>query len=113
MPDVTGKLGISEVKNVVSLALSLGELIESLSDGVGISDIGSLLSCAKKVSPAITAFKSGLVVPQLKDLNDDEKAELKSFIEAEFDLKDDALEMGVEKGLGIAVDLCELLKVLK
>jgi hypothetical protein len=112
MPDVTGKLGTAEVKSVLALALSLGRLIESLSDGIGLGDIGALLSCAKKVSPAIGAFKSGLVIPELKDLSDEEKADLKAFVSSEFDLQDDNIEFAVEKGLSIAIDLCDLLKVV-
>lgn len=105
------KMGIAELKSVIGLGLALGELVESLADGVGLSDIGSLLSVAKKVSPAITAIKSGLLLPELKDLSDLEKAELKSYVANEFVLKNESLELAIEKGLHVAIDLSELLKV--
>lgn len=105
------KLGIEEVKSAVALGLSLGELTEALGDGVGLGDIGVLLRAAKRVAPAIAAFRSGLILPELKDLSDVEKEQLKQFIVGQFDLENDQLEVSIEKGLAIAVDLCELLKV--
>jgi hypothetical protein len=76
------KLGIEEVKPVLGLGLALGQLVESLSDGVGLGDIGKLVSVVKRAPSAVSALKSGKFIPELKDLDDAEKAELKACIEA-------------------------------
>ena len=105
------KLGIEELKEVLGLGLALGELVEALSDGVGISDIGKLVGVVKKAPAAVTALKSGKVLPELKDLDVAEKAELKAYAMAEFDLANDKVEAAVEAGLSVVIDLTDLLKI--
>lgn len=105
------KLGVSEVKDVLGLAISLGELVEALSDGVGISDIGKLVTVVRKAPSAVSALKSGKVLPELKDLDAQEKEELKAWAATEFDLENDKVEAAVESGLNVAIDLCDLLKI--
>lgn len=107
------KLGIAEVKSVLLMGLSTGELLDSLVDGVGISDLKPLLKTGLSVKPAIDAINSGKFIPELKDLDDAEKTELKQFIRDNFDLKEDNLEIQIEAGLEIAVDLCDLLKIMQ
>jgi hypothetical protein len=104
------KMGIEEVKQVVKMGLAMGELVDALSDGVGISDIKPLIKAGVAVKPGIDAVKSGKVVPELKDLDDAEKVELKQFVKDNFDISDDVIEVQIETGIGIAVDLCDLLK---
>lgn len=105
-------LGIQEVKDVVRMGLCIGELVDALSDGIGLSDLGALLRAAKSVKPAIDALRSGQLLPELKDLSDAEREELKAFIADEFDLSNDALEAAIEKGLQIAIDLSKLIEGL-
>lgn len=105
-------LGIQEVKDVVKMGLAIGELVDGLSDGIGLSDIGPALKAAKAVKPAIDALKSGQLLPELKDLSEEERVELKEFVSVEFDLRDDALEAAIEKGLQIAIDLSKLIQGL-
>ena len=105
------KLGISEVKDVLGLGLAVGELVEALADGVGISDIAKLVGVVKKAPAAVAAIKSGKVLPELKDLDDAEKAELKAYAASEFNLANDKVEAAVEAGLGIVLDLADLLKL--
>ena len=105
------KLGVSELKNVLGLGLSVGQLVEALADGVGISDIAKLVGVVRKAPSAIAALKSGKVLSELKDLDDTEKAELKAYVAAEFDLADDKIEAAIEAGLNVAIDLSDLLKI--
>ena len=105
-------LGIQEVKAVVKMGLAIGELVDSLSDGLSLSDLGPALRVAKSVKPAIDALKSGQLLPELEDLSDDEREELKQFVADEFDISNDSLEAAVEKGLQIAIDLSKLVEGL-
>jgi hypothetical protein len=106
------KLGIEQTKEVLGLGLSVGQLIAGLSDGIGIKDIGALVSVIKRVPSAISAIKSGQIIPELKDLEDSEKSELKSYVSANFDIDDDKIEAAVEAGLYVAIDLSDLIKVI-
>lgn len=103
-------LGISEIKAVVAMGLSVGELVDALSDGIGLGDLGALLRAGKSIKPAIDAIGSGQLLPELKDLSDEERAELKAFVAEEFDLSNDGLEVAIEKALQIAVDLTRLIQ---
>lgn len=108
-----GKLGIQELKDVVNCGICLGELVDALSDGVGLSDIGAALRAAKSVKPAIDAVKSGLIVPELKDLDESEKAELKTFVGEEFDISNDGIEEVIEKAINVVIELSDILKAVQ
>ena len=103
-------LGIQEVKDVLVLGIRLGEIVDALSDGVGISDIGAAIRLAKSVKPAMDALSGGQLLPEFKDLDDAEKQELKDFCVSELDLRDDGLEDVIEKALLVVIDLSGLLK---
>ena len=105
------KLGIEELKDVVALGISVGELVEALSDGVGISDIGKLVAVVRRAPAAVASLKSGKVLPELKDLDAEEKMALKAWAAEELDLENDKVEAAVEAGLNVAIDLCDLLKI--
>ncbi len=106
------KLGIEEVKAVVKGPLALAELVDALADGVGLTDIGSLIKAGASVKPMIAAIKTGKLIPELKDLDEAEKAELKKFIAENFNLKDDEIELKIELALSVVVDLTDLLNVV-
>lgn len=106
------KLGTQEVKDVVAGALGVSSLIEAVADGISIGDIGELVQAARKVPAAIAAIKSGKLIPELKDLDDAEKADLKKWSVDECDLEDDKAEAVIEQVLSVAIDLSDLLKVL-
>lgn len=107
------KLGVSEVKDILAVGVQVTKLVSALSDGVGISDLGALLSAAKAVKPAIDAVKSGKLIPELKDLDETEKAELNGYVKVELDdIDESVLGSVVEKAFSVALDLCDLLKVV-
>ena len=100
-----------ELLEVVGFALSLVEGIASLVDGgVSFSDVVKFVEAARR-APA--AFKDiHLALPELKNLSDAGKEELKKFIEEDFDIPQDNIELAIESALKVAVDLSDLLKVL-
>jgi hypothetical protein len=104
------KMGIESIKDVLAFTFSTVNLVEALGDGVGLGDIGALVSVAKRAPKGLSALKSGMLIPELKDLDESEKLALKEFCVSEFDLKDDKLEGLIETGLVVAIDLTDLLK---
>jgi hypothetical protein len=107
------KLGIEELKSVLILGIHLGELVDSLSNGIGIDDLGPLVRVGKSVKPAIDAIKSGKIIPEAKDLDAEEKVALKAFIVEELDLENDNLEAIIEQALSVVVDISDLSNLLK
>lgn len=105
------KLGVEELKAVVLLGLHLGELVDSLSNGIGLDDIGPALRIVKDAKPALDAVKSGKILPEVKDLDAEEKEALKVWISEELDIADDALEAVIEKALSVIIDLTDLAKL--
>jgi hypothetical protein len=105
------KMGIEELKSVILLVLNSTELGFALADGVDFGDLPEGLAAVKAFGPGLAALKSGLVIPEIKDLDDVEKAELKMFVGEEFDIDEDTIEVAIEKVLSIAIDFSDLLKL--
>lgn len=107
------KLGIEQIKSVVLLGIHLGEMVDSLSNGIGLDDLGPALRVVKSAKPAIDAIKSGQLLPELKDLSPEEREELKALVDSELDLESDALEAVIEKALHVVIDLSDIAKLAK
>lgn len=106
------KLGIEELKPVVKELLNLGEAAAALSDGIGIGDVDEGFKVLVGLLPAISALRSGQVIPELKDLDDAEQAELLAFVDENFDLESDALESTVENILHVVIKLAAVIASL-
>lgn len=102
------KLGIKETKDLVRFGLSLGKGIqEAMEDGkIDLLDAMKFLPVLKDLKPAIEGAKE--IPAELKDMDDEERAELLDFFQKEFDLEDDELELKVEAGLQVALSLLQL-----
>lgn len=105
-------MDIHATKQVLGFTLSLGEGVAALGDGEGtlLSDALSFLEAAKR-APAAFRDRS-LVLPELQDLDDAEKAELKAFVVQDFDIKANEVEAVIEQTLVAAIEFAELLKLL-
>lgn len=101
-----------DLKDVLGLGVGVYKLINALSDGVGITDLGALLGAAKAVKPALEAVKSGRIIPELKDLDDTEKTEIKFWFHQQVaSVPETEVEKVLEQVLSVTLDLCDLLKV--
>lgn len=105
-------MGINAIKEILSLVFGLVNVI----DDVAVNHLGGLAAVLRfipiipKVAPALHDIS--LVIPQLKDMSDAERAELKAFVASEFNISDDKLELTIEQVLDVAIDLSVLLKSL-
>lgn len=104
---------VQEIKDVVNLAIGVGELVDAVSDGVSLGDVMQLVGLLKKVKPAVDAVKSGKLLDQVKQLDQASQDELKKWFEAELDLKDDAMEQVIEQAWVVVLGLSELVKLVK
>jgi len=105
------KVGIVDLKEVVGFGLTLGETIYGVFDGIDAVDAMNLMELIKRAPGAIKDI--GLVIPQALDLDDEERAELKAFVEADFDIPSDKIESAIETALSVVIDLTKLLAIFK
>lgn len=98
------KLGIVELKDVVSVGLKIGEAV---SDGFGWED----LIAFRGLPAAIDGIKN--VPAELKDLDEEETAELKQFVIDNFDIPDDKVEKFIETAIGTVLDIYRLVNMFK
>ena len=103
--------GIQETKELVGFVLSVGEGVAALADGgVSFSDVVKFVEAARRAPAGIGGV--GMVLPELKDLDEAEKAELKKFVEEDFDIPQDSVELAIEAAFKVGIDLSDLLKLL-
>lgn len=99
-------LGVDKIKAVLDLVISGADLGNAVSDGVGLGDLPEGIAFVKSIGPAIEAIKSGQIIPEAKDMSDEEKAQLKAYIEENANIP------MVKQILDVLVDLSELIKGL-
>jgi hypothetical protein len=105
-------MDMKNTTEAVGFVLSLGEGVYGLADGKGtlLSDALAFVAVAQRAPAALKDVK--LVLPEMQDMDEAEKAELKAFVARDFDLADDQLELLVEQALAAAIEFSELLKLL-
>lgn len=104
------RLGIAALKSAVGAILSAGEAIVCTTDGFQFNDISKFVDLAKRLPPAIR--DRATVIPEFADLDDAERAEMVAFVEADFELPENAdVEQAVEVAMGVLFSLSDLVKL--
>jgi hypothetical protein len=104
------RMGIGELKELLGLILSVGEAIESVGGSKGLSAVLKFLPVIPRLGPGLGNIN--LVIPEIKDLSEEERSELKAFVSSDFDLKDESIEASIEQALYVLIDLSQLIQVL-
>lgn len=105
--------GIEETKDALKFIIGFGEAIDkSLEDGkIGYAD---LFNFAPVMMDAGAAFSGIDQVPgELKDLSKEERDELVKFVEEEFDIDNDNLEILIEKSFKAILSLYGVVEEFK
>lgn len=95
-----GKLGIADLKPVLGLAIELGNVIDKMGHTEGVAKYGQLLMLVDELA-GLGSVKFDQIVPEFKDLDDAEKAELMAYVKEKLSLEDKDLEGKIEGGLGL------------
>ena len=103
------KLPIGDLKEAVGFGLTLGETVEGVLNGIDGADAVKLMEVIQKAPAAVKGYEN--IIPQAADLDDEERAELKKFVEEDFDLDSDNIEIAVETALKVAIDLSKLVGI--
>jgi hypothetical protein len=99
------------VKEMLRFLFSLGELSEAaITGGISFSLVGKVIETVKDAFPA---FADAAMIPvEFANLSAEEKADLKAFIDAEFDIPEEGIEDAIKLALKVMVDLSDLLKLI-
>ena len=95
------KLGIDNLKIVVKLIAILANVGDKMGHEKGAARWAELLGLVTALG-GITSLKWDQVVPEIKDLDDVERAALEQVFKDEFQLVDKSLEEAIEHGIVIA-----------
>lgn len=106
-------MSIQKVKDVVGLGIGVAKLVEEAADGITLGEVMGMVGLLKKVKPAIDAVKDGQALVQYLALDDAGKQELSQWFDSELDMKDDKVEQVVEQSFKVALELNELVKLIK
>lgn len=104
---------LQPVKDVVSLAVSVAELVDSAMDGVVVGDLFQVLGVLKKIQPAVAAVKSGNLLDVYKSLSEGEQQELSTWFNSELDITNNDVEAAIEQAWVVVLGLGELVKLIK
>lgn len=106
-------LGIENLKNVAKFGIELGEKTASILEDGKVSALEALGYLPVLLAvPGIIEHKDDIIA-EFKDLSKDERDELNEFIQDEFDIADDELELKIEKSLTAAVAILDLISAFK
>lgn len=103
-------MDIQNLKEIVGCGLSAGELIASLSNGFGFDDVKPALETAKRIPAAAKDAK--LALAEYQNMSDTQAMELEEFVQNDFDIANDVLELAIEKAINLVISLHELAQLI-
>jgi len=105
--------GIKETKELVKFGIDMAESFDkALGDGsFSLEDLSFFFNAFISASAAFENI--GQVPTELKDLSAEEMAELKEYVNTEFDIANDKLEAVIEKAIAVVIGIYELISLFK
>ena len=79
---------VQEIKDVASLGIGIANLLDKVAGGVSIADVFSVVGILREVKPAVDAVKSGLLFGEYEALDAAAKADLISWFDSQFQIKE-------------------------
>lgn len=100
------EIDMKETKDVLLFVIKLGQAIDKslANDGkITLMDAPNFFSVLSKLAPAIEGAK--YIALEIKDMKDEDVAELKAFVKEELDLEDDKAELFIEDAFNIIISI--------
>lgn len=106
-------VGLKETKEVLKFVIALGHAVDqSLVDNkIGLEDAMNFYGAVLAAGDAFADIS--LVAQELGDLSAEEKDELIAYVENDLDLRSDKTEEIIEKGISVALNIYEMIKLIK
>ena len=110
---MAGEYGMKETKELLKFVIGLGMAIDkSLADKkFSFDDVTYFMVPLMQAGPAFANIK--MLPAELKDMDAAEAAELKQFIEDEFDIENDKIEKIIEAAIGVGLKVYEIMLSFK
>lgn len=102
--------GTKELKELVGFGLSCAELIAGLAEGVSFDDVAKLIAVARQAGPGLNGAGAALV--EYANMTDAEALDLEKFVESDFDIASENVEVAIEAALKVAIQLHDLVKLV-
>lgn len=102
-------LGTADLKILLALLIEIGNVADAVGRDTTIARWGKLFNLIDEVA-ALGSIHLDQVVPEFKDLDEAEQADLKAFLKEKLQLADVNLEAAIEKGLDIVTDAVKLVE---
>lgn len=103
-------MAVDQLKTFLKFGFALGKVVDALSDGFGLGDLGAIISAAKSIPGGLAAAPSAL--SQYLAMSDEEALPLEDWVVAEFDISNDMVEVGIEMALKVVIELHSLVKLV-
>jgi len=104
--------GTKELREVLDFALKTAETADKvLQDGFQFTDLFAFISPLMKLPAALGNIDD--VEKELENLDDEERAQLITWVRANYDIADDQAEEMVEHGVSVGVGLGKLMVMFK
>lgn len=100
---------VMNLQELVAFGLSCGELIAGLSDGVGFDDVSKVVKSARLAGPALKDAK--LAFTEYANMTDEQAKDIEAYVQENFDISDEGVEMAVKTALTVAMELHDLAKL--
>jgi len=94
------KLGIKNLKPVVSLGIEFGNVADKIGRNTGATRYLHLMDLFDELT-GLGSVDFKQVSAEIKDLDAEERKELHEHLKVKFDIADDKLEQGIEQALSI------------
>lgn len=105
-------IGVENLKKLLKFSCDLTKQINTaMSDGWSFSDIFGFVDEAAAIPGIAKSFPA--ISKELADLSKEEKAELETYLQEEFDIPNDSLETVIENSIMQAVSLVALVNEWK
>lgn len=110
---MAGEYGLKETKEMLKFVICLGEAVDkSLEDGkIAFDDVGYFMSALMDAGPAFSDLSQ--IPKELGDMDASEAAELKDYVEDEFDIRSDMIEGLIEGALGVGLKIYEIMMAFR
>lgn len=99
------KIGITELRQLFTAAIEMGNACGLAFEDkkIGLGDIKDLMQFASALKDMATEVDFKMAVPEFKDLDNDEMAELMEIVEENFDIPEEMVEEKVKQIFGLAL----------
>jgi hypothetical protein len=94
---------LDALKAFLTMGFKLVNVVEALEDGFQLGDLGQIVAGAKAIPGGLKSAQTAW--SQYVSMSDEEALPLEDWVVANFDIKNDVVEQGIEQSLKVVIEL--------